>query len=62
VRAELSQELRGRALRHALWIALLHAGELGFDDLEHMLTAILVDVDQRREALDDEAGATERRQ
>lgn len=49
---ELARGLRARALRHALWIALLHAGELGFDDIEHMLTALLVDVDARRERED----------
>jgi hypothetical protein len=50
--AELARELRGKALRHALWIALLHAQELGFTDIEGQLTSILIDVDQRREAMD----------
>ena len=56
---ELTRELRGRALRHALWIALLHAQELGFADIQCQLTSILIDVDERREALED-AGDLER--
>jgi hypothetical protein len=50
--AELTQELRGRALHHALWIALLHAQDLGFADIQGQLTSILVDVNERRDALE----------
>ena len=42
-----------RALRHAVWIALLHAQELGFAHVEAQLTRILIDVDQRRVAFED---------
>jgi hypothetical protein len=39
-------------LRHALWIALVHCQELGFADLVDVLAALLIDVDQRRDAID----------
>ena len=54
--AELTRELRGKALRHAIWIGLLHAQELGFSDIQGQLTSILVDVDERREALEESEG------
>jgi hypothetical protein len=48
----LAHELQGKALRNSLWLALFSAQILGFDDVAHRLTSLVVEVDDR---LDDEA-------
>jgi hypothetical protein len=53
--ASLTRETRTRALRHSLWLALVHAAELGLVDIEGAIVALLVQLDQHREALDDGA-------
>jgi hypothetical protein len=44
-RAALRRDNHQRALRHSLWIGLLHAQELGFHDVEHQIVSVLVHVD-----------------
>jgi hypothetical protein len=53
-RAILRRDNHERALRHAIWLALLHAQELVRTDIEGELTRLLVNVDQRREVQENE--------
>ena len=52
VPAPLARELDTRALRAALWLSLLHSQRLELHDLEHRLTATLVEVDELLEDSD----------
>ena len=40
-------EVRAKACRHALWIALLQAQDLGWDHVSDALVALIRDVDAR---------------
>jgi hypothetical protein len=52
---ELTREVHGRALRHSEWIAFFDAGELHLADIERQLDTVVIEVDQRREEIEDEA-------
>jgi hypothetical protein len=42
--SDRDRQTHERALRHALWLALVHADALGMPSLKHQLTTILIDV------------------
>ena len=44
---EMDVEVRAKVCRHALWIALLQAQDLGWGDVEDALVALIRDVDAR---------------
>lgn len=50
---ELTQDTRARALRASLWLALVHAQELGCAEIENQLARLLSDVDQRSDRFED---------
>ena len=52
-REQLWQENHLRALRHALWIALLAGQDLGLCEVQGQLTSLLVYVDELQEHLED---------
>ncbi len=51
----LAHEVHLRALRHSLWLGLVHAQRLGLTDLQTQLTTMLVGIDGALAALDAEA-------
>ena len=55
--SQITIETQANACRSALWLALLHAQQLGWTDVSDALLEMLQDVDRRRADL--EQGAAE---